>query len=712
MADEKQTYQMTMARTENYWISPDVLYLTLNAMGQPDYLQGNVSSGAVIMCYIRSIDGLSYDAGHNYRRWPLAVSPTYFNTSTAKYVYVAIPKSDAVNAYAQVVFPSEQIDIYGKNADGKQVASDQYYFIFLQGIISASIDANGATQMRTWSQRIDCGSLASDEALAVGGADSWWQYSSVDDTITFLKTITNAVFDNLTAKVANIKDLILGGKSLTGVAEYPTTDANSETEVVTPKYVNDKGNQEYLSKTHDDTTEHKLTMGDAEVKGNLNVGQDAKVSKDLQIKGTTTFGEFSGGELTGQGGQIDSLGNAILQSLTVRGRMKVTELVMNRLSLVESDYNFTENGTIDSATFIGDNNYRLVMRKRWDKDVTPFAVDDVCYGSINNILDLNATEKEIDTCWFKVASVETETNTLIVSLYADKDVPDQKNSAPVAGMVVARRGNSKDTDRQSSWYLSSSEGGIVLLHGVTKPIVDVTNYAGFIGLSSILKGLYPGLHIPNNDFVFYGDKIYAHDFVTINKTGEPEYHKRDRGVFVKGTTYYHGLDPNVNQYVQDEVWYGDIFWQCDNTNDGSTPPRWNNTDWTALSGGDNWTIDFKCTSGIAINVAEKISVRLEALVYQGSLLLTCQSEHAEGYDMSTNDVWWTRESKAADGTDLDAAGDDAWNALHKQTTWKNGLVLDLTERDFPSTWTSGCRVGFRVHCIVNSAEKTGIFDLN
>ena len=321
MVDEKTTYQMTMARTENYWISPDVLYLTLNAMGQPDYLQGNVSSGAVIMCYIRSIEGLSYDAGHNYRRWPLAVSPTYFNTSTAKYVYVAIPKSDAVNAYAQVVFPSEQIDIYGKNAEGKQVASDQYYFIFLQGIISASIDADGATQMRTWSQRIDCGSLASDEALAAGGADSWWQYSSVDDTITFLKTITKAVFDNLTAKVATITKIILGGKPLTGIAQYPTSDANSETEVVTPKYVNDKGNQEYLSKTHDDTTEHKLTMGEAEVKRRLTVGNDVKSSGFLSTTESTTP---QGWALR----LLDAIATGELDDLIVRRDAKVKDLTV------------------------------------------------------------------------------------------------------------------------------------------------------------------------------------------------------------------------------------------------------------------------------------------------------------------------------------------------------------------------------------------------
>lgn len=294
MADETTTYQMTNARPENYWIAPDALYITLNAMGQPDYLQGNVSSGAVIMCYMRGIDGLSFDAGHNYRRWPLAVSPTYFNTSTPKYVYAAIPKSEAVNAYAQIVYPSEKIDLYGKNTNGEQIGVEGYYFVFLQGIISASVATDGTTQMRSWTQRVDCGSLASDEAIAAGGMDAWWKYSSVDDTVTFLKTIAKAVFDNITAKIATISKLVLGGKPLTGVAEYPKTSSNSETDVVTPKYVSDRGEKEYLSKTKDDETTHKLTMGEAEVTGNATVEGsnttkgNASVGGDLDVGGSAT----------------------------------------------------------------------------------------------------------------------------------------------------------------------------------------------------------------------------------------------------------------------------------------------------------------------------------------------------------------------------------------------------------------------------------------
>lgn len=264
MADETTTYQMTNARPENYWIAPDALYITLNAMGQPDYLQGNVSSGAVIMCYMRGIDGLSFDAGHNYRRWPLAVSPTYFNTSTPKYVYAAIPKSEAVNVYAQIVYPSEKVDLYGKNAKGEQIGAEGYYFVFLQGIISASVATDGTTQMRSWTQRVDCGSLASDEAIAAGGSDAWWKYSSVDDTVTFLKTIAKAVFDNITAKIATISKLILNGHEINGVATKDTP-ATSDDTLVTPKYIKDVGDSKYLRKDQDDSTEFTLGMNVANI---------------------------------------------------------------------------------------------------------------------------------------------------------------------------------------------------------------------------------------------------------------------------------------------------------------------------------------------------------------------------------------------------------------------------------------------------------------
>ena len=128
---------MTVATPKDYWLSPNALHIERNALGNPDYIQASCVSGAQILVYIKGI--ISYDAGHNYRRWPLQASPTVFNTHTEKYVYVAVPR-DSTLSTAIVVYPSELLDIYGKNEQQQQVGSEKYYYIFLQGILSSSGD--------------------------------------------------------------------------------------------------------------------------------------------------------------------------------------------------------------------------------------------------------------------------------------------------------------------------------------------------------------------------------------------------------------------------------------------------------------------------------------------------------------------------------------------------------------------------------------------
>ena len=99
----------TEANNTNYWISSSALYIQLNAMGEPDYIQCSVVSGASILCYMKGIPGLEYDAGHNYQRWPLAAYPSVFPNSDRKYIYVAIPRvSTDENNTAVVVYPSER----------------------------------------------------------------------------------------------------------------------------------------------------------------------------------------------------------------------------------------------------------------------------------------------------------------------------------------------------------------------------------------------------------------------------------------------------------------------------------------------------------------------------------------------------------------------------------------------------------------------------
>ena len=261
---------VTEAKTTNYWISNSALYIQLNATGEPNRIQASVVSGASILCYMQGIDGLGYDAGHNYRRWTLAAYPSEFPSDERRYLYVAIPrpkKTDSSDGairqrnaddVALVVFPSERIDIYGKSItdESKQVGSEDYYYIYLQGIISEVQITGDNVRYRDWvnAQPFDYGSLATDEALDSGGVRQWWQYNSIDDTISFLKTIAIATISFL--KIT--QGLLFGDKDkITGIAKDNTSDTSNE-KIVTPSFLGEFGVRHFLSKTVEGDTAHGL----------------------------------------------------------------------------------------------------------------------------------------------------------------------------------------------------------------------------------------------------------------------------------------------------------------------------------------------------------------------------------------------------------------------------------------------------------------------
>lgn len=286
---------MTQATERDYWISPNAFYIELNAMGLPDYIQASCVSGAKILVYIKDI--ISYDAGHNYKRWTLQASPTVFNTHTAKYVYAAVPRSDDGTKNAFFVFPSEELDVYGKNVAGQQIGSEEYYYVFLQGIITSSGD-NG-TENRDWQQRVSSGLLASDEAISATGTESeWYKYSSVDGIVTFLKNLTMKVgtlFRNLFVETLTI---VSGGKiafenqgEIEGIADN-STSVSSTKRIVTPKFLDDNT----LSSVSDDTAQGLITFAKGLISEML-----------AQLKGGATFGN--------NGYQFDKDGNVVVDTL-------------------------------------------------------------------------------------------------------------------------------------------------------------------------------------------------------------------------------------------------------------------------------------------------------------------------------------------------------------------------------------------------------------
>lgn len=206
---------MTLARTADYWFSPSAFFVQLNAAGDRNFIHANCAAGSAVMCYMKGINGLGYDNGHNYKRWTLIASPTAFNDNKAKYVYIAIPKSDAADAVAQFVWPSEKLDIYGYNEAGELIGSEDYFYIWTQGIISAS-EINGVRVDREWTQMYETGTLSTDEAFDADRDGLWWRWDPITDTVEFIKTISKAVFEELKADFATIGQLFVENDARVG----------------------------------------------------------------------------------------------------------------------------------------------------------------------------------------------------------------------------------------------------------------------------------------------------------------------------------------------------------------------------------------------------------------------------------------------------------------------------------------------------------------
>ncbi len=172
-----------------------------------------------------------------------------------------------------------------------------------------------------------------------------------------------------------------------------------------------------LSRLNDDTAEGLITFLEGLVSEGLVSAKDG-----LEI------GQYVNSITAGKGAGIDRDGNAQVESIEVRSYMKVMELIINRLSAQEGEFNFTESGTIDKVTELESGTYLLDIRKRWDFDFTAFKENDVVYGSINSLLE----DGSYYTSWFRVLAVDVSANQLTVALYPDDEVPAGRNFCPVS----------------------------------------------------------------------------------------------------------------------------------------------------------------------------------------------------------------------------------------------------------------------------------------
>ena len=395
-------------------------------------------------------------------------------------------------------------------------------------------------------------------------------------------------------------------------------------------------------------------------KGNITFEQAIRVAGVSYMGGGAEFGEFIKSLYAGKGAGIDAKGNAEFESVRVRSYFECLELIINRLSAIEGDQLLTEADTIDSVDDLGDNCYGLHLRSKWDGYFTAQAVGNVLKGIINT---LASGSGKYYTCWLRVNSVNTANNYIEVTAYPDEDTPAGKNYAPCEAMKIARWGNQTDTKRQSCIYLSSTEGRIVRLTGVTKPIVEASNYGATFGtLPEFLREMDLPV-VEGQDYV-YARGLIVQDIIRIDYQGRPVSEVIDRGQWDATANYYcEAINPDTGRYEISDVWYMGCKWRCAKTGT-KTAPAWNNTDWAMVEGNPQFTVEFADTDYIFDPDRFALTLTIIARLYNMDIT----------DDILPADVQWTRYSEDAKGNER-VASDNAW-ALKRANAGKSiGLTI-------------------------------------
>lgn len=476
-----------------------------------------------------------------------------------------------------------------------------------------------------------------------------------------------------------------GGKSIYIIKSYDKT-APTDYNVYSAKAID----EQRLNRIKDDTAKGTVTW--------------EKVQKFLQgltaeylsqFKKGATFGEFIQGMLFGTGGRIDELGNAEFESITSRSSIIAKELIVNRQTAMESNFVFTESGMVESVTEIpaategGNVTYDLKLQKRWDNDFTAFKENDVVLASINTLTE---NGKYYDM-WLRVLSVNTVTNIITVVCYPDNECPSKKNYPPCELARLIRWGNAVDEDRQSCWYISSSEGLLVWLDHVTKPIIDKTNYSLAMGkLPDALSFLFQDFPTANKrDGAFYAKWMMAASFQQIDYQGNPIYTTRDRGVWSLAVAQ--GDNPYRNgEGTIDTVYYLGCKWKC--LEDKTTkPPIYSSTAWAFVEGNPYFTLEMLSSKLWNFRLNDLMATNADGSWKVFTTLSVAGRLYNQDVTDSMVNVVWTRDSG-------NPAADNKWALSHANC----GLSVDLTYEDLGGAAFKIGSVTFRCDAEIKDGE--------
>ncbi|PXX96897.1 hypothetical protein DF185_19855 [Marinifilum breve] len=220
---------------------------------------------------------------------------------------------------------------------------------------------------------------------------------------------------------------------------------------------------------------------------------------DAIVNGTFTTKNFAPGIIGGVGGRMDQAGNMELQSLIVREFIRTPELIKNQVRVAGNEFWFTDPGIIQDVS--GTGPYTITYKIE-EGDGVSHKVDDILIGIYN---DGNGFE----TAYFDVVSVDLANNQAVLN--------SRNGIAPSKYMVLARKGNETDTDRQTSVFVDGLNGFICVLGGVNDHNTDFSNIITQIGYlnmhSAVFGDMDKGIYVKDNGY-FENVKVSGEIHVT------------------------------------------------------------------------------------------------------------------------------------------------------------------------------------------------------
>ena len=391
------------------------------------------------------------------------------------------------------------------------------------------------------------------------------------------------------------------------------------------------------------------------------------------------FGDFIDSMIAGKGAGIYPDGRGQFERLEVRGSAVFKEVIYNRLNAQEGDTSYSENGVIESVTLESDGTYTLKLRKRWENDFTAFQEGDVVYGIVNNLFSTG----EYYTSWVRVLSKNIAANSISVLVYPDSEVPGGRNYPPTELMIITRRGNAINEDRQSYWYLSATtDKCLVWLEGVTKPVLEQNNYYMILGRLPNLD-LFDNLPVNyKHSYIFARAGIFG-ELYRVDWQGLPVQELVDRGFWSAEVASSDNPYTNTQERA-DTVWHYGCKWKCLMTGTADEP-QYAAAGWAMLEGNPEFTIEIGSTKGWYFDI-ETFST---TLYITGKLYNRDVTDHILDADVS-----WTRDTG-------NVSEDNAW-AVKRAGAGKN---LPLTTDDLGPNYTNMRVCTFKAQALLRDGQQ-------